>query len=266
MSDFLTDAAELVRFGWKVFPLAAFSKVPAIPSCRGGRGCLDATDDADLLAEWGAEYPDANIGIACGDASRVIVVDFDPRNGSDDTVKLMASRKQFFPPTVEVRTWSGGTHLYYRWEPEIKNSKSKLGRGIDVKTTGGYVVAPPSKVRSPETGDTGQYRWVRSPLGQDLPRLPRWAAEAMKPKPEQPFARKNGDYSGDLLNVLKYVENAPKGQRNNILYWAACRAAETGAYDSKTRSSLLSAALNTGLDKAESMKTIESAYAKVGKL
>jgi putative DNA primase/helicase len=182
--DFLTEAFDLVRFGWKVFPLAPFSKIPAISKDDGGQGCLDATDDAEVIADWGHWYPNANIGIAAGEPSGFIAVDLDPRNGSEETIARLTAKKQTFPPTVEVRTWSGGTHLYYRWQPGIINSKSKLGRGIDVKTTGGYVVAVPSKIRCRETGKTGAYNWVRSPLGEHLPRLPQWAVEALKPKPE----------------------------------------------------------------------------------
>ena len=264
--NFLIDAAELVQFGWRVFPLASFAKIPAIPTAKGGRGCLDATDDDEQLAAWAKAYPRANIGLACGDVSGVLVVDFDPRNGSEETVKLLASRKQLFPATVEVRTWSGGTHLYYRWEPEIKNSKSKLGAGIDIKTTGGYVVAPPSRVRDPETRKEGVYRWVRSPLGGELPRLPRWAVEALKPKPEPVALHKKVDYAGDLSPIVKYIEGAQEGQRNNVLYWGACRAAEQGACAESTKMALLSAAMNTGLAKVDAEKTITSAFRKAGKL
>jgi hypothetical protein len=262
--SFLLDAAELVQFGWRVFPLAPFAKIPAVPKNAGGRGCLDATDDDEQLAAWDKAYPRANVGLACGDVSGVIVVDFDPRNGSENTVKMFASRKQQFPATVEVRTWSGGTHLYYRWEPEIKNSKSKLGPGIDIKTTGGYVVAPPSKVR--QDGKEGVYRWVQSPLGPELPRLPRWAVEALKPRPEKLVIHQKTNHTGDLAPILKYIEGAPEGQRNNILYWGACRAAEEGVLDSNMRSAMVVAAVNTGLPRLDAEKTVASALRRTGKL
>lgn len=255
----------MVRLGWRVFPLAPFAKIPAVPAAKGGRGCLDATDDEEQLAAWTKAYPRANIGLACGDVSGVIVIDFDPRNGSENTVAMFASRKQFFPATVEVRTWSGGSHLYYRWEPEIKNSKSKLGPGIDIKTTGGYVVAPPSRVR--QDNAEGTYRWVRSPLGPDLPRLPRWAVEALKPKPSKAgkvVIPKKTDLSDDLEPIIRYIESAQEGNRNNILYWGACRAAENGSLDENMRSALVSAGMNAGLDRASAEKTVASAMRKAG--
>lgn len=260
--SFLLSACELIRFGWRVFPLASFSKIPAISSKKGGQGCKDATDDEELLGTWDRRYPNANLGLACGQQSGVIVIDFDQRNGSDETIKLLASRRQYFPPTVEVRTWSGGTHLYYRWLPEIKNSKSKLGPGIDVKTTGGYVVAPPSRIKCSETGKTGKYEWVNSPLGGELPRLPQWAVVALKTNPEQKLINKKSDFKGDFSPVFRYIETAASGQRNNILYWAARKAAESGKDDGQTKSDLLQAAQNCGLDRIEAEKTIRSAYSK----
>ena len=262
--DFITAAFDLCAFGWVVFPLAPFSKIPAIPQSKGGRGCLDATDDEEIIADWAYHLPNANIGVACGEPSGVLVIDFDPRNGSEETVKRFAEKKKTFPPTVEVQTWSGGTHLYYRWEPEIKNSKSKLGPGIDVKTTGGYVVAPPSRVK--HGGASGQYTWVRSPLGAELPRLPRWAVDVLKPKPEPIIPGQKISGSGDLGALFRYISVAPKGERNNVLHWAACRAAEKGATDSGTRDELIASAQRVGLPKIEAEKTVASAFRKVGRV
>lgn len=56
--------------GYRVFPLAANAKVPAIPKARGGRGCLDATTSAETIERWWAEYPEANVRIATDRARR----------------------------------------------------------------------------------------------------------------------------------------------------------------------------------------------------
>jgi hypothetical protein len=257
--NFLEAAFDLAQFGWKVFPLAPRSKEPLISKDEGGRGCLDATDDEEIMADWGRRYPNANIGIAAGEPSRFLAVDLDPRNGSEATIARLAAKKQTFPPTVEVRTWSGGTHLYYAWQPGIINSKSKLGRGIDIKTTGGYVVAPPSRVRCRETGKSGAYRWVCSPLGEHLPRLPQWAVEALKPKPEPTQPKTSIEAPKDVSALVRFVKDASKGQRNNILYWAACRAAQAGTLGGQVTAALLDAAKAAGLDEISAKKTIASA-------
>lgn len=257
---FLDAAFYLTSFGWKVFPLAEGQKIPAIPQRFGGKGCLDATDDEDIIGKWATLYPRANIGLACGKASGVLVIDLDPRNGSDESIAKLAAKKQTFLPTVTAKTANGGTHLYYALEPGLKNSKSVLAPGIDVKTTGGYVVAPPSVL------DGGKrYTWQNSPLAERLPRLPRWAFEALKPKPQPVVTFKRDSAPKDIAPLADFVSKSPAGERNKVLYWAACRAAEAGLLDGNACASLLSAAIAAGLDKTESEKTIASATKK-GKL
>jgi hypothetical protein len=263
--DFLTEAFDLVRFGWKVFPLAPFSKIPAIAKDDGGQGCLDASDDEEVIAGWARRYPNANIGVAAGEPSGILVVDLDPRNGSEETIARLAAKKQTFPPTVEVRTWSGGTHLYYAWQPGIINSKSKLGRGIDIKTTGGYVVGVPSKIKCRESGKTGVYSWVRAPLGEHLPRLPQWAVEALKPKPVSLPVRSPLEAPRDVSALVRFVAQSPEGQRNNSLFWAACRAAETGTLGQAESKAFLDAAVHAGLEADKAANTIASA-ARRGKI
>lgn len=258
--QFLDAAFYLTQFGWKVFPLMPGQKIPAVPKAAGGRGCLDATDDENQISAWARRYPRANIGVACGEPSGIVVIDFDPRNGSDDSLAKLAARRQTFPITVTARTANGGTHLYYAFETSLKNSKSALAPGIDIKTTGGYVVGPPSVLEGGK-----HYVWANSPLGPNLPRLPTWIVEALKPRPKPVLAYERKESGGDVGKLADFVANAGKGDRNNKLFWAACRAAEAGQLDSNGKALLQSAAQSVGLDKIEVEKTIESAE-KRGKL
>jgi len=257
---FLDAAFHLTQFGWKVFPLMAGQKIPAVPKSEGGRGCLDATDDEEQIGAWSRRYPRANIGLACGLASNIVVIDLDPRNGSDESIARLKANKQTFPPTVTAKTANGGTHLYFAFEVPLKNSKSALAPGIDVKTTGGYVVAPPSVL------DGGRsYRWVNSPLGGALPRLPRWSLEALKPKPQPVVAFNRKDAPQNIGPLVDFVARAKEGERNKALFWAACRAAEAGQLDLGGEAALLNAAIAVGLDKMSADKTIKSAL-KRGRL
>jgi hypothetical protein len=253
--SFLDAAFSLVQFGWKVFPLSTGAKIPMIPASAGGRGCLDATDDEDIIGEWDRRYPAANIGLACGIPSGIIVIDIDPRNGGTVSVEKFAAKKQLLPATVEVATANGGRHLYYAWQPELKNSKSALAPGIDIKTTGGYVVAPPSIL------DGGKkYTWTNFPLGEHLPRLPMWIVAALKPKPEPKYT--GGTTPRDLPKtidgLIRTVATAGAGNRNNALYWAACSAAGDGLAPGAIMAALLGAASQCGLPKVEAEKTIAS--------
>jgi hypothetical protein len=257
--SFLDAAFDLCRWGWRVFPLLPGQKIPAIPKSAGGHGCLDATDDEEILGRWAREYPRANIGIACGEPSGIVVIDLDPRNGSHETVAKLAEQKKTFPPTAIVQTANGGRHLYYAYTGALKNSKSVLGKGIDIKTTGGYVVAPPSEL------DGGKrYRWLVSPLGEHLPPIPRWVIEALRPKPQPTINTSDENAPKNISALIRSVREAPAGQRNNILFWAAMRAAESKLLNRQALASFENAAIFAGLDKTEVKKTLASASQKSG--
>jgi putative DNA primase/helicase len=149
----LLDAAlEYAAQGWPVFPLAPGTKVPAIPKAEGGRGFHDASTDPDQIRRWWKRWPQANIGLPTGTRSGVIVIDEDPRNGGD-------ARALNLPLTRICRTPHGGRHFYYR-HPGAGilvpcDTTGKLGKGIDVRGDGGYVVLPPSVLR-----EGGDYDWL----------------------------------------------------------------------------------------------------------
>lgn len=137
-------ALHYAKTGWPVFPLVAGGKEPAIPKRLGGHGCLDATLDVKRVESWWSEYPDANIGIATGRRSNLLVVDVDCRKTSAWLANLNSLG---LPQTFTVRTWSGGFHLYFSLPA---NSTVTIGtallEGIDWRATGGYVVGAGSVV------------------------------------------------------------------------------------------------------------------------
>lgn len=57
----------------------------------------------------------------------ILVVDVDPRNGGDDTLKA----KPPLPKTLTVSTPSGGHHYYYRVPPDRRWGKNPAGPGVD---------------------------------------------------------------------------------------------------------------------------------------
>ena len=157
------------------------------------RGVKDASDDPDTIRAWWATFPTANIGLATGRASGVVVLDVDKENGGLDTLARLESEHGVLPPAPRVRTGGGGVHHYFRY-PEgvdrLGNSVSKIGMGVDVRADGGYVVAPPSTHRS-----GASYAWEVTPAemelqpgGVPLPDLPHWIASpvpVVQPVPEQ---------------------------------------------------------------------------------
>lgn len=145
MSSFLEAALSYAARGWPVLPLQG--KIPLT-----AHGVKDATVDEAVIRAWWQRWPKANVGIACGQASGLLVVDVDARSGGLDTLAGYD-----LAPTLTVETGGGGLHLYYRWpDVPIVGGKGRFGAGIDCQGEGRYVVAPPSI--HPETGQP--YRWA----------------------------------------------------------------------------------------------------------
>jgi hypothetical protein len=267
-TTFLQKAELLVRHGLAVFPLAPMLKIPAIPKARGGNGVLDATKDMSIIAGWNLRYPKANIGAACGAISGIIVLDLDPKNGSAASVEALRAQGLLFPKTVCSRTPRGGWHLYFKWRPGLSNSVEAIAPGIDVRSERGYVAAPASFTRD------GLYQWF-VPFEEMQPaELPDWIPDllAKKAAPEAPEPRPKRYNSAAAYNretasvahLFDLVETAKEGNRNALLFWAACRLAEKGRL-SAAKKDLEAAAIRAGLEKSEVLKTIASAESTAGR-
>jgi len=164
-------AADLIRRGFRIFPIIKGTK-DRIPVKWGGR----ATDDPAAIALWAREYPGCNWGIALG-ATGHAVIDVDVHDGQDGpgTLDLMELSYGPLPPTLEARTPSGGRHLFFRGTCASLNHllAAQLGvrkTGVDVKSTGGYVVGAGS--RTPD----GAYEWADDRSMAELPEWVRLAA------------------------------------------------------------------------------------------
>lgn len=156
MTEFLTEALTFAKRGVHVFPCAENDKMPAIGKSSGGHGCNDATTNADKIRAWWRENAKYNIGIATGERSRVWVLDIDTKDDGALSLRQLEAVYGALPETRMAITPTGGMHYYWRWNPDkpVKNSTSKIGKGIDTRGKGGYVVAPPS-VRP-----QGEYVWL----------------------------------------------------------------------------------------------------------
>jgi hypothetical protein len=111
-------------------------------------GLYSASTSPERIKRWWSIVATANIGIACGLSSLVVVdIDYRPdRDGAESWRKLIDKYGPRVEQTYHVMTGSGGRHLYYR-EPKdvaLRSGSNALGLGIDLKTHGGYVIAPPS--------------------------------------------------------------------------------------------------------------------------
>lgn len=211
----LDAALSYASIGWRVFPLHNMDGERC--SCghsnchnqgkhpRTERGFKDAATDAETIRAWWSKWPNANIGIATGPESGIVVIDVDPRHGGDDSWDNLLQQHSV-PDTLMVGTGGGGHHAYFRWPDgdwRITIGSNSIAPGIDHRGDGGYVVAPPSDHESGRS-----YFWDVVE-GDDLPELPTSIAQLIH-KPEK---------------TSEYSSNLPLAPDRNPPWWALLRRA-----------------------------------------
>lgn len=164
--------------GWAVLPLCW---PDAAGHCACGRkhtgrdigkapltphGVKDASTDERVVRRYWCT-PDANVGIATGAVSGLVVLDVD---GPDGVASLAGKT---IPPTPCVLT-SNGKHFYFRHPGGVIRNFVKKLPGLDLRGDGGYVVAPPSTHLSGK-----QYMWLPGAehWTMQLADIPNWLLE-----------------------------------------------------------------------------------------
>jgi hypothetical protein len=178
----LEAALHYARQGWPVLPLhsvrgdrcscgrdcgRAAGKHPRTPS-----GVRNASADEAVIRAWWERWPDANLGVATGPASGLLVLDVDPAHGGDDSLELLLARHGAPPHGPISHTGGGGRHLLFAHPgSRVRSRCGALGAGLDVRSDGSYIVAPPSRHRSGRL-----YEWEASshPDEVPLPPAPPW--------------------------------------------------------------------------------------------
>ena len=184
---------------WRVLPLAGITEDGEC-SCRLRAACNrpgkhpltkngvnDATTDLDTIKDWWEKWPQANMGIRTGPESGLVVLDVDPRNGGSESLAQLITQYGELPETLVCGTGGGGWHYYFQ-HPDQFQLKGKVPglAGLDIKSDGGYVVAPPSRHHS-----GGVYRWLSNWRTTNIAPLPEWLLELIRVEEKtQPAGRK----------------------------------------------------------------------------
>lgn len=133
-------ALSYVSQGYAVFPLKPNAKIPF----EGGHGFKDASKDPEVVRQWWSQHPEANVGIATGRISGIVVLDIDRKHGVDGAV---SAAELDLPKTLTIRTPSGGFHLFFKAPPSaIVPRRIGVRPGLDVLGEGGYVVGAGSYI------------------------------------------------------------------------------------------------------------------------
>lgn len=231
----LNFALKYRRLGLSVIPLAPGLKVPLIPSWKQFQERLASEDE---IKEWFQKTPNANIGIVTGRISQVAIVDLDGPEG------LAEAKRLGLKSTTESLT-GDGKHLWFKDNPTLTNGV-RVFPGIDIRATGGYVVAPPSRHASGTL-----YRWSNvlnvknlsafptELFATSVATIPETKEEGFKPKLD--IAKllgdmKNGNIDDTLFTVLSRLraDGYAAGDAKILLQPHADRVgAEAGHLDAK---------------------------------
>jgi hypothetical protein len=216
-----------------------------------------------------------NVGIIGGKVSgNLVIIDLDGLNA----VESFESNFPQLAKSLSVASGSGvGRHVYLRVTGHMPlnfRRKSKAWGCVEVRGNGCYVVAPPSI--HPDSGQP--YRWLKGDGVLEVNDIDDvidfYAADAddmaAATPPASPLPRRRAGgwrsfteiyLESALEREVARVQQAPPGERNNSLFWAAAHMGNflhTGLDRSDVEARLLGAALSVGTPGAEAQRTIKS--------
>lgn len=278
--ELLRAALDLVELGMRVFPV--HTVLGGRCSC-GDAACKDqgkhpkvtrwqdvASSDPATVTEWWSRWPTANIGLATGAASGVVVLDVDGPEGAASLATLEAKHGAI-GATPRSQTPRPGLHILFEHPGfQVSNSTGKRGGiapGLDVRGDGGYIVVPPSLHRN-----GGRYAWPTGmKLGAvELLPMPIWVAprpepERVRPPPHLQLVNdtRRSKYGRSALErECALMRDASEGSRNDQLNASAFALGQLVGgnvlSEDDVLGALLEAALAAGLPRRETFKTIDS--------
>jgi len=158
-STHLETALGYAHRGWRVHPLVPRDKKPLLKAWPA-----KATTDTAQIREWWTRHPTANIGLATGPESGIVVLDLDDR----EAFAQWQRTHRVTLHTVTANTGRGGRHYYCSYPRRVVlGNRTRFLPGADLRGAGGYVVAPPS--RHP---NGTHYAWRVSPEEAAITDLP----------------------------------------------------------------------------------------------
>ncbi|WP_308465207.1 bifunctional DNA primase/polymerase [Rathayibacter soli] len=241
--------------------VAVFACVPGSKRPLTSHGFHDASVNPRLVADWWARWPEANIGLPTG-GDRVDVVDIDVHGPVSGFVGFERARRAGLVEgwAALVRTPSGGVHAYYPADPaHPQPSWQAAAVGVDFRGNRGYVIAPPSIITS--EGRSVTYELITTARSAPVPTDAVALRNFLDPRPSRASAPTHAIRVGtDAERLSAWVASRGEGERNQALFWAACRLAEAGTEPEATRQALGPAARRIGLPDVEVTATIRSAY------
>lgn len=224
----LNSADDLARRGFWIFPVVPGQKSP--PAVKDWQTGAARNADPWVLS------PRHNIGVSTskfGIDRALVVVDVDVKVcPADESILRVEMEYGDLPETFTVSTPRGGRHLYYWHTEPVKQGVNVLGRGVDIRSGGGYVVGPGSK-----TAD-GEYKIL---VKAEVAQAPEWLVQAcgkfkereQAPLGAAPVALTDADLAYARERYTEYLKHdAPQAIKGNggdtTTYHVACEGRDLG--------------------------------------
>ena len=210
MTETLQYALSLAKRGLYIFPIQPGSKVPYSKAVMGGGWKAYSSADREQINQWAKELPGCNWAVDCG-KSNLVVLDVDVKNGKAGGYALKQLEKQYgkLPNTLKIKTPSGGFHYYFKGL--CSSGTDRLGPGLDLKSRGGYVIAPGGVI-------AGR---MYTPITKfELASLPTWIVDlAGQPRPKKEKAREPEAGWDDPVDIKRFknwlINQAPEAHEGD---------------------------------------------------
>lgn len=218
--------------GWAVLP--THSVVNGVCTCnnpkcsspgkhpRTQRGVKDASKDIDVVRSWFDYWKSANVAVATGKVSGIFVVDVDPKSGGLKSLEEFSKKYFGDKDTYTVLTGSGGYHFYFTLPEgvDIPNYNA-IYPGIDIRSDGGYVVAPPSVHIS---GGSYKLSHENADVLEPTSELVELLASKSRKSSSMSFSDAlNRENDFKVPSIDKLLEGIPEGERDNTIFKWACK-------------------------------------------
>jgi len=188
----LEIAIRFAEYGYSIIPIDPNTKTPLVK----WREFQNRIASEEEMTRWLARWPKAQIAMATGSLSGLVVVDCDSMEALEAAIAIG------FDSPCRVKT-KRGMHLYHRHPQDGQHYGNHQGgnpgsvwpaiNGLDFRGDGGYVLIPPSK----------GYEWH---LHDDLAEAPKWSRWQSGEKPAEVVEPGEFSFAGLDLSAIKITK------------------------------------------------------------